>query len=466
MNLGEVCIAIRDMFVVFLLVLLSSWSITTTGVIVKSLPGFQGPLPFHLETGYVGVDERDDVQLFYYFVQSERNPSEDPLLLWLTGGPTCSALSALAYEIGPLYFKDAEKKDDVPTLILNPNSWTKVSNIIFLDAPVGSGFSYSNTAQGSEIYDTTSAQDTFNFLIKWLIERPEFLSNELYVGGDSYSGIIVPIIIQELIRSIEDGKLPFINFKGYILGNPVTNRHLEENAYVPYAHAMGLISTELYESLERTCKGEYVNYDKSSIRCSRDYKAYEECVSGTNIQHILEPLCSDYSIKETRRPLATMRKLLNFNSILSENCRTDAYNLSKTWANNDRVQSALHIRKGTIKEWVRCFNVGFPYTNDVTSTIEYHRRISTKGYRSLIYSGDHDMEVSHISTEEWIQMLNSSIVHDWHQWLVDEHIAGYTRTFSNGMTYATVKGAGHTAPEYMPKECMAMFTRWISHNPL
>lgn len=49
---------------------------------------------------YIGVDEKDDVQLFYYFVESERNPRDDPLLLWLTGGPTCSALSGLAFEIG------------------------------------------------------------------------------------------------------------------------------------------------------------------------------------------------------------------------------------------------------------------------------------------------------------------------------------------------------------------------------
>ncbi|KAL5725447.1 hypothetical protein ACHQM5_008589 [Ranunculus cassubicifolius] len=372
-----------------------------------------------LEISYVGVDETKDVQLFYYFVQSERNPREDPLLLWLTGGPRCSGLSALAYEIGPIYFRDAGKNDDVPTLILNSNSWTKVANIIFLDAAVGSGFSYSKTAQGFESSDTMSAKDTVKFLIK-----------------------------------------------GYILGNPVTNIHFERNAYVPYAHAMGLISTELYESLKRTCKGEYFNYDKSSIGCSRDCKAFEECITGINAQHILEPECSTFSTKERRQSLAAIRKLLNFNSILPENCRTDAYNLSETWANNDRVQSALHVRKGMIKDWLRCNQLGLPYTWDVTSSFKYHQRISTKGYRSLIYSGDHDMEVSHISTEEWIQMLNSSIVHDWHSWLVDKQIAGYTRTFSNGMTYATVKGAGHTAPEYMPKECLAMFTRWISYNPL
>ena len=49
----------------------------------------------------MGVDhESEDSQIFYYFVKSEKNPEEDPLILWLTGGPGCSAFSAFLYEIG------------------------------------------------------------------------------------------------------------------------------------------------------------------------------------------------------------------------------------------------------------------------------------------------------------------------------------------------------------------------------
>jgi serine carboxypeptidase-like clade 1 len=46
------------------------------------------------------VGELDEVQLFYYFIESERSPKDDPLVLWLTGGPGCSGLSAILYEIG------------------------------------------------------------------------------------------------------------------------------------------------------------------------------------------------------------------------------------------------------------------------------------------------------------------------------------------------------------------------------
>ncbi|KAM0874306.1 hypothetical protein ACQ4PT_037531 [Festuca glaucescens] len=54
----------------------------------------------HPHHRYVEVDESNGVRLFYYFIRSERNPAEDPVMLWLTGGPGCSAFSGLVYEIG------------------------------------------------------------------------------------------------------------------------------------------------------------------------------------------------------------------------------------------------------------------------------------------------------------------------------------------------------------------------------
>ncbi|RWR82485.1 putative Serine carboxypeptidase-like protein 7 [Cinnamomum micranthum f. kanehirae] len=186
---------------------------------VRYLPGFNGPLPFYMETGYVGVGESDEDQLFYYFVKSETNPREDPLVVRVPGGPGCSVSS-------PLIIEYKEYNGSIPGLLLNPHSWTKIANIIFVDSPVRTGFSYSKGNKKSG--DFKASKELYQFLRKWLDDHPEFLSNPLYIAGCSYSGLIVPI--------------------GYSLGNPFTDYRIDQNGAIPFVHGMGLISDELYEN--------------------------------------------------------------------------------------------------------------------------------------------------------------------------------------------------------------------------
>ncbi|XP_027902279.1 serine carboxypeptidase-like 11 isoform X2 [Vigna unguiculata] len=347
---------------------------------VKFLPGFEGPLPFVLETGYVGVGESEDVQTFYYFIQSDNNPKEDPLLLWLSGGPGCSSLSGFFLEIG---------------------------------------FTYARTELAAQSSDTVLASQGHQFLRKWLIDHPNFLSNEVYIGGDSYSGIPLPAIVQEIAQGNEKGFQPRINLQGYILGNPFTTRR-EPNYAIPFAHGMALISDELYESLQKNCKGNYINVDPENILCYRDMESFNKTYTD---------FLSDY------------------------------------WTNDDNVRTALHIHKGSIGTWIKCHrDRRFKY--DISSSVEYHANLSRKGYRSLIYSGDHDMVFPFLGTQEWMRSLNYSIVDDWRPWNSNGQVAGYTRTYSNQMTFATVKGAGHIAPTHKPKECFDMFSRWISKKAL
>ncbi|KAJ0630016.1 putative peptidase S10, serine carboxypeptidase, alpha/Beta hydrolase [Helianthus annuus] len=68
--------------------------------IVKKLPGYPGDLPFTLETGYVGIGAENEIQFFYYFVESQNDPANDPLLFYLTGGPGTSGLFPFLYQIG------------------------------------------------------------------------------------------------------------------------------------------------------------------------------------------------------------------------------------------------------------------------------------------------------------------------------------------------------------------------------
>ncbi|KAL7597513.1 hypothetical protein Lser_V15G22916 [Lactuca serriola] len=473
------------LFSVFLL-LVVSMEVTESRFLVKSLPGLLGDLPFTLETGYIGVGESNDVQLFYYFIESEGNPKNDPLMLWLTGGPGCSALSGLLYEIGPFTINYANSTLEKPMLEINPHSWTKAASIIFLDQPAGSGFSYAKTPEAYITNDTLSTLQTYQFLRKWLVDHPTFLNNPLYLGSDSYNGIVLPMIVQEIYNGNEVGEGPHINIKGYLLGNPLTDTSGDYNSRIPFAHRMGLLSDAIYKSTEENCYGEHLNVDPNNSLCIHDLQVVDKCLERIRKPHILEPFCDTFNALKSdlfRRVLRSLEKTPNdmwsLPQLQIQGCRADNYLYSYTWANSRNVRKALHIHEEFNEiEWVRCnyslqFDFGkevLSYTHNVLSTITYHQHFANhKNCRALVYSGDHDMVVPYLGTLNWIELLNLLVVSDWRPWFVDEQVAGYTMKYSNHnytLTFATVKGGGHTAPEYKPKECLSMFMRWLADDPL
>ncbi|PPE01442.1 hypothetical protein GOBAR_DD01523 [Gossypium barbadense] len=216
---------------------------------------------------------------------------------------------------------------------------------------------------------------------------------------------------------------------------------------------MALISDELYESAKSNCKQEYIDVEISNRMCANDLQT----ISESHPKYDSNPLyVAGDSYSGMIVPIITQAISDNYYCYLC-----------KVWATDINVQKALHIRKGSIKEWVKC-NKSLDYDDDVASVVSYHLCLNTRGYRALIYSGDHDLAVTYVGTESWIKSLNLSIVDDWRPWIVDGQVAGYSREYGNNFTFATVKasGAGHTAPEYKPKESFSMFKRWISQQPL
>ncbi|MDK0727987.1 hypothetical protein P7A73_14740, partial [Clostridium perfringens] len=82
-------------------------------------------------------------------------------------------------------------------------SWTKVANVLFVDSPVGAGFSFSWNPKGYDVGDISASLQLKTFLTKWFIEHPDYLANPFYVGGDSYAGKIVPFLAQKISEDIE-----------------------------------------------------------------------------------------------------------------------------------------------------------------------------------------------------------------------------------------------------------------------
>ena len=137
---------------------------------MRGLPGWDAPLPSRHFSGYVDVaaDGAPADMLHYWLVEAEKvAPEAAPLVLWLNGGPGCSSMTGMFQELGPFRVnaKDHRKLDR------NPHTWARIANLLFLEAPIGVGFSYTEEPGfGAEVTvnDNSTAEMSYQFLQAWL----------------------------------------------------------------------------------------------------------------------------------------------------------------------------------------------------------------------------------------------------------------------------------------------------------
>ncbi|EKM61775.1 uncharacterized protein PHACADRAFT_190964 [Phanerochaete carnosa HHB-10118-sp] len=134
-------------------------------------------IPRHLERKH----------LFSWFFEARHDPENAPLMLWLNGGPGARTIaSGLLFEHGP-YSVPVESI----TMKVNKHSWNEKVNIIYLDQPVGTGYSYGSA---TTLMLATLAEDVYAFLQLWMHRFPRYAARPFHLAGESWSGHYVPHI--------------------------------------------------------------------------------------------------------------------------------------------------------------------------------------------------------------------------------------------------------------------------------
>uniref|UniRef100_A0A8C5G959 Carboxypeptidase n=1 Tax=Gouania willdenowi TaxID=441366 RepID=A0A8C5G959_GOUWI len=248
---------------------------------VLYLPGLNKQPSFKHYSGY--LQGAPGKHLHYWFVQSQSSPTSDPLVLWLNGGPGCSSLDGLLTEHGPFLVQE-----DGASLQYNTYSWNKVANMLYLESPVGVGFSYSDD-QRYKTNDTEVSLNNFLALKDFLRLFPEFSSNPLFLSGESYAGIYVPTLAE---RVMED---PSLNLQGVAVGNGLSSYQLNDNSLVYYSYYHGLLGAELWDRLQLfCCSTRGCNfYNNQDINCTDSISEVQDIVyrSGLNVYNLYAP-CS------------------------------------------------------------------------------------------------------------------------------------------------------------------------------
>lgn len=186
-------------------------------------------------SGFLTVDEKYNSNIFFWFFPKERNWLEAPLVLWLQGGPGSSSLFALFVENGPYIFKNNKLKK-------RKYSWTKYFNVLYIDNPVGVGFSFTDSLSGYSTDQTMVGEGLFEALRQFLLLFPQLERNKLILSGESYAGKYVPSLAHTILT--KNSTNPEIKVYGLFVGNPLINPEDMLTHYSSYLANHGLFDQQ------------------------------------------------------------------------------------------------------------------------------------------------------------------------------------------------------------------------------
>ncbi|KAL0390563.1 UNVERIFIED_CONTAM: Serine carboxypeptidase 3 [Sesamum calycinum] len=365
--------------------------------------------------------------MFYFFFES-RNSRTDPVVIWLTGGPGCSSELALFYENGPFHITKNL------SLTWNDFGWDKVSNLIYVDQPTGTGFSYSSDDDDIRHNEKGVSNDLYDFLQAFFKEHPQYAKNDFYITGESYAGHYIPAFAARVHQGNKRKEGIHINLK--------------YQAYTDYALDMKLITKSDYNSMKMSvsrCQQAIklcgANGGSSCVAaymvCNAVFNNIVRISGGKNYYDIRKEcegnLCYDFSSVEDFLNLKSVRDALGVGDIDFVSCSSSVY-------------------EAMVTDIMRNLEVGLP-------------ALLEDGIKLLVYAGEYDLICNWIGNSRWVHAMEWSgqkkfVAAPTIPFSVDGLEAGLQKGHGP-LTFLKVHNAGHMVPMDQPKASLEMLRRWM-----
>ena len=479
---------------------------------------FNGLYGKDIYSGYLKTDIEGN-ELFYVFTPSQSNPTNDPFFLWLGGGPGCSSLNDFLVEIGPV--KPNLSKNEFE---INDYSWNKNANLLYIDNPAGVGFSLIKDKE-MFFNDSITAYSLNIALQNFFNSFNEYINNDFYITGISYAGIYIPYLVQEIIKNnnlklnlkgmlignpysheetdYEDSMIEF-GFTYGLISYPTFKKYLKYCPHLPQKEKIikgdfendveykkyyydGILPmknvtkkcNEIREEIRQQFHGvnfygihnecpvhdeidkykdvynNIINFDKIKKFSSR--QKYLEIIKNNNYLKY---------IKESRFGVDDLSKL-NFNEELEKetkymsDCGFSQRELFATnFLNNKTTKRKLGVSEDF--EYYECKDLIYKYGDSLNFYKKDLEELSKQGFKAWLFSGTEDIIVSTLATSRWINSLNFTIVNKWKPVINDGQVIGMEQSYSNGLTFITVKNAGHMVPIDQPKAAKFILDKFLN----
>ncbi|KAL6586445.1 Serine carboxypeptidase-like 49 [Orobanche minor] len=392
--------------------------------------------------GYYQIEHSHAARMFYLFFKS-RNSTTDPVVIWLTGGPGCSSEMALFYENGPYTIANNL------SLVRNEYGWDQVSNILFVDQPIGTGFSYSSDRRDIRHNEKGVSDDLYDFVQAFFKEHPDLAVNDFYITGESYAGHYIPAFAARVYRGNKEKNGTHINLKGFAIGNGLTDPAIQYGAYADYALDMGILTQPEHDRINKVlplCETAIklcgtdgtISCMAAYFVCNTIFSSIIAHAGDVNYYDIRKKcegsLCYDFSNLEKYLNQKSVRAALGVGDIEFVPCSTTVY-------------------QAMLMDWMRNLEVGIP-------------ELLEDGVKLLVYAGEYDLICNWLGNSRWVHAMEWSgqkefVASSEVPFEVDGCEAGLL-TSHGPLSFLKVHDAGHMVPMDQPKASLEMLKRWMS----
>jgi carboxypeptidase D len=430
---------------------------TQADYFIDALPGAPEPL-LKMHAGHIEVDSENNGNLFFWHYQNRHIANRQRTVLWLNGGPGCSSMDGALMEIGPYRVG----QDGV--LSYNNGSWDEFANLLFVDNPVGTGFSYVNT--NSYLKELDQMTDQFiAFLEKWFALFPEYAQDDLYIAGESYAGQHIPYIARGIMNRNKDASKQPWQLKGLLIGNGWISPVDQYLSYIPYAYKEGLLhsgsdSAKKAEAQQAACI-------KLLNEGAKDHVDTSEC-EGIMLT-ILEET-KDTKADRNQQCINMYDIRLRDDSSCGMNWPPDLATVTPYLHRQDVIK-ALHINPDKKTGWTECngaVSANFRARNSVP-TYEFLPEVLAEVPITL-FSGDRDFICNHIGTENLIDHMSwnggkgfemsPGVYAPRRDWTFEGEPAG-TYQEARNLTYVVFYNSSHMVPFDFPRRTRDMLDRFM-----
>uniref|UniRef100_A0A8C5PDQ4 Probable serine carboxypeptidase CPVL n=1 Tax=Leptobrachium leishanense TaxID=445787 RepID=A0A8C5PDQ4_9ANUR len=358
--------------------------------------------------GYLTVNKTYSSNLFFWFFPAQISPETAPVLLWLQGGPGGTSMFGLFVEHGPYVVNENL------TLTHRTFSWANKYSMLYIDNPIGTGFSFTGDDRGFAVNEEDVGRDLYSALTQFFQIFPEYQKNEFYATGESYAGKYVPAIGYYIHTHNPTAKVK-INFKGIAIGDGLCDPEEMLPGYADFLYQTGMVD-ENQKAFVQQQTDMAVNYIKQK-KWVEAFDVFDSLLNGDRTSYP--------SFYQNSTGCTNYFNFLQCQEPLDQEYFSKFLSLSE-------VRKSIHVGNLTFHDGSE---VEKHLLSDVMQTIKPWLAVLMDNYRVLLYSGQLDVIVAAPLTERFIPTIPWSRAEDYKKaervyWKIrpsDREVAGYVR---------------------------------------